>query len=130
VATTATVARPRCRASGYGGADSIQCPSDLFIPTVISLPNQARITAASANHRTEIARDQVPCTRDLLQLLYHAELIRCARQSDLRGLFLRFLCDEPLIRLRQSYSPINQLQLCHKGVEQLITRSSIIQLQS
>jgi hypothetical protein len=73
--------------------------------------------AASANHRTEIAGGQVPYTRDLLQLLYHAELIQCARQSDLRGLFLQFLCDEPLIRLHQSYSPINQLQLCHKGVE-------------
>jgi hypothetical protein len=78
MATTVMAARPSRRASGYGGADSIQSPSDLFIPAVISLLNQARITVASVNHCVEIAGGQVPCTRDLLQLLYHAELIRGA----------------------------------------------------
>jgi hypothetical protein len=46
--------------------------------------------------------------------------IQGVSQSDFRAFFLRFLCDEPLIRLHQNYSPINQLQLCHKGLEQLL----------
>jgi hypothetical protein len=48
-------ARPCRLASGYDKAGSIQPPSDIFTPTIISFPNQARITEAGMNPHAEIA---------------------------------------------------------------------------
>jgi hypothetical protein len=56
--------------------------------------------------------------------------IECAWQSNFRGIFLEFPCSELLIRLYQNYSPIYQLQLCHKDLGYLLTESNTIWLQS
>jgi hypothetical protein len=75
-AITATVARPRRRASGYGEAGSIQPPADLFTPTVISSPSQAQITVASVNPRAKINSGEMHRISDIFQSLYHHDLIQ------------------------------------------------------
>ena len=52
------------------------------------------------------------------------------RQSNFSGVFLQFLCDELLTWLHQSYSPINQLQLCHRDHSHLLIESSTIRPQN
>jgi hypothetical protein len=78
------VARPSRRASGYCEAGSIQPTSNLFTFAVISFPNGARITAASVNHRAEIAGGQVLCILDLLQFIVpcRAHLVRLTKQLE------------------------------------------------
>jgi hypothetical protein len=85
---TVVVARPRRRASGYGETGLIQSSSDLFILTVISHSNRARISATSSNHHVEVAGGQVPCTRDLLQVIVPCQFPFSTSDRTTSGAFL------------------------------------------
>jgi hypothetical protein len=69
------VAQPRWWASGYGEVGSIHSPADLFTSIVISFSIPARIAVTNTNPRAEITGDEIHCTSDLVQLLYHVILI-------------------------------------------------------
>jgi hypothetical protein len=109
-ATTATVARPCCRASGYGEVGSIHSPFDLFMSRGNILPE----LSTNRSGRCESRRGDHQ-RRDSLNLailfspLYHQDLLQSFWQSNLKGVFLEFSCDKLLTQLHQSCCPMYQL---------------------
>jgi hypothetical protein len=105
-------------------------PSDLFTSTVISSPSWARISVAGADHGAGSPAARFTESVIFFRSLYHGNFLQCAWQSKLEGFVLQFSCDHPLIRLYQSCSSINQLQLCYEVLGWILTKSCIIRPQS
>jgi hypothetical protein len=102
--------------------------SFLLLAVIHAPPGMNRNTGVDRSARITSGRS---CEPEIFSVDYTMpNSIQCAWQSNFRGIFLEFPCSELLIRLHRNYSPIYQLQLCHKDLGYLLTRSNTIWLQS
>jgi hypothetical protein len=97
----------------YGGW-SISTMMILTQPRVLSSRSEreSRWWRHESARGSSAARD---CAGSLIRSLYHGIHLQLTWQSNLELDFLLISCNNPIIPLHRSYSPINQLQSCYGG---------------
>jgi hypothetical protein len=122
------------QASGYGEPTSDRARAhlyaEIFYPLVLSTSSCAQILSTSVDHRAGSLATGALHLRSSSDTVHSAFSFETISQSKFGSLLHRFSFSKPPSRLYQSFSPINQLQLCHRDYSRLLTRSSIIWLQS